>query len=177
MKSVAQFSKREKKIFYITLIVLACALFFKLVLGGMFGLDRRLTQELEAKVIALKRARQISKKGSAQKDYETLVAALKIEKGPDEEMARLFSEIEDKAKKSAVNILNIRPQEIEDKKFYKRFALELRLEGSSKDIIQFIYYLESSPLLLRIDKLTLSSRSAQKSPLNCELAISRIAIP
>lgn len=177
MKIISRLSKRERRIFYITVFVIAFFLFFKFVFEGMLKLNAHLNQELHSKQIQLRRAGQITKKGSVQKDYEALISALKAKGSPEEEMARLFSEIDKTAKLSGVNVLNIRPQEIEDKKFYRRFAVDLRLEGENRNITQFVFYLESSPLLLRIDKFNLTARSAQRGFLDCELSLSRVAIP
>ncbi|GEM_PF-3558808 len=177
MKTISRLSKRERTIFYITVFLIAFFLFFKFVFEGMLKFNAHLNQELHNKQIQLKRAGQIAKKGSVQKDYEALIAALKMEKNPQEEMARLLSEIDRIAKDSAVNVLNIRPQEIEDKKFYKRFSVDLRLEGENRNIMRFVFYLESSPLLLRIDKFNLAARSSQRGFLDCELSLSRVVIP
>lgn len=177
MKIISRLSKRERTIFYITVFVVAFFLFFKFVIEGMLRLNTHLNRELHNKQVQLRRAGQIAKKGSVQKDYETLIAALKMVKNPQEEMARLLSEIDKIAKDSGVNVLNIRPQEIEDKKFYKRLSVDLRLEGENRNIMRFVFYLESSPLLLRIDKFNLAARSSQRGFLDCELSLSRVAIP
>lgn len=177
MKTIAKFSKREKIIFYITIAVFFFFLLFKFVIEGMFRLDQRLSQELKAKQTQLRRAEQIAKKGSAQKDYEALIQALKMKRSSEEEMGRILSEVENMAKESGVNILNIRPQEIEDKKFFKRFGVDLRLEGTNQEISKFVFYLESSPLLLKIDKFNLNARSSQRGLLDAELTFLRLAIP
>ncbi|MBU2540441.1 MAG: type 4a pilus biogenesis protein PilO [Candidatus Omnitrophica bacterium] len=177
MKLISQLSKREKNIFYFTILIIAFSLIFKFILLPLFNLNQRLTQEVKAKEIELVRARRLSKGGSVQSQYDAFIAAIKMGESQDLEMARLLSEIESIAKEAGVNILNLRPHEIEDKRFYKRFLIELKSEGTSQQILRFIFSLESSQLLLRIEKFNLSSRISKGNLLNATLTVSRVAIP
>ncbi len=177
MKIIKQLSKREKIFFYVTLSIIVFSLIFKFVFFPLFSLNQRLTQEVKAKQLELRRALRLSQGEAAQNEYDAFIAAIKMGENRDLEMARLLSEIESMAKEAGVNIVNLRPHEIEDRKFYNKFLIELKSEGTSQQILRFIFSLESSPLLLRIEKLNLSSRGSRRNLLNAALTLSRVTIP
>jgi Tfp pilus assembly protein PilO len=177
VKLINQLSRREKTLFFLTLSAVGLSLIFKFVIDPLIKRSEKLTQELKAKQIQLRRAESLSKQEGVQKQYEAFISAIKSSAKSEAEMSRLLSEIEKLAKDAGVNIVNILPQEVEDKKFYKKFSAELKIEGTNQQILKYIFSLESSPLLLRIDKLNLSSRASRQGLLNSSLTLYRIVIP
>lgn len=177
MKLISRLSKREKLFLYLTVGIIAGSFFLKFILEPLSSLNARLNQQLKVRQSQLRRLKRFSSGKSVEDDYELALTSIKMAQSPDAEMARLFTEIEKIAEDSGVNILNLRPQEIEDKKFYKKFTLELKSEGTSSQILQFVFFIESSALLLKIDRFQLVSTAASKGLLTASLVISRLAIP
>ncbi len=171
-----QLSKREKLIFYLTTGVVTCSLGFKFILEPLFRLNTKLNQQLKVKQSQLRRLERLSGGKSIKDEYAQALESIKMAQSLDAEMARLLSEIERIAKDSGVNILNLRPQDIEDKKLYKKFSLELKSEGANTQILQFVFFIESSPLFLKIDKLQIFG-NASKGLLTANISLSRLAIP
>ncbi|MEW6009412.1 MAG: type 4a pilus biogenesis protein PilO [Candidatus Omnitrophota bacterium] len=177
MKVLSKLSKREKIFLYITAGLIAGSLGFKFIFEPLLRLSDRLNQKLKVSQSQLRRLQRLSSGKPIKEDYELSLASIKMAKSADAEMARLFGEIESMAKDAGVNILNLRPQEIEDKKVYKKFSLELKSEGTSKQILQFVFLIESSPLLLKIDRFQLAANASSKGLLSASLTLSRLAIP
>jgi Tfp pilus assembly protein PilO len=177
MKLTSQLNKRERLILALTIILVSFALISKFALRPLFTLNAKLAQELKTKQVHLKRLERMAGRKALKDEYETFIRALKMSESQELEMARFLSEIEKLATNSGVNILSLRPQEIEERKSYRRFLVELKCEGNNQQILQFVFLLESSPLLLKIERFQLSSSTSTPGLLTSDLTVSRIAIP
>lgn len=177
MKLISQLNKRERIFLYLTIALVIFGLVSKFVLGPLFSFNAKLTQELRAKQLHLRRIERLAQKKSLKDEYDAFIQALRMAESQELEMASILSGIEEFAKTTGVNIVSLRPQEIQERKVYKRFVIELKSEGTFRQIQEFAFLIESSPLILKIDKFQVTSGLSSAGLLSVDIAVSRIALP
>ena len=177
MKFISHLNKREQFFLYLALGLIIFALVSKFMLGPLLRLNTKLNQELKAKQLHLRRLERLAQKESLKDEYQAFIDSLKMAQSQESEMAVVLSQIEGFAQEAGVNIVSLRPQETQEKKFYKRFAVELKSEGSMRQIQHFVFLIESSPLILKIDKFQLAASVVSPGLMVADISISRIAIP
>ena len=178
MNILKHLSRREKIIFYITISIIAINLGYSFIFRPLLEKYKQLNQEALAKRIMLEKAqRLISQKDIIEREYNKLSSSFKLTGSAEEQMAKVLSQIESTATKESITISNMRPQPIQDKKFYKRFVVELKCEADINRLFKFFYELENPASLLKIESLKLNPKAAQSSIFEASILISKLAIP
>ena len=167
---------REKKIFYL-------AAFFVFVLFAWHGLLRpaagkfgELSDETFVMELKVRKAKTLIR----QKD-DILAEAKKypnlerLSAGSDEEeTARLLNLIEQTARTAGVSLSDVKPETAKTDKWTKRFEVNLQAESNLEQLITFIYELEHSEQLLKIEKVESSLKDDKTSALRTQLTVVRI---
>lgn len=80
-----------------------------------------------------------------------------------EEQATMLSEIEKTARSNDVLLVDIKPQEGKIHEFYKQYTVDADAESEMKQLVQFLYQLETSPQMMRVvkAKLVLKTKDSQ----------------
>ena len=178
MDILKHLSRREKIILYFTLSIIAINLGFNFIFQPLLGKYKQLNQEALAKRIMLEKAnRLINQKETIEEEYNKLSSSFKLSGSPEEQMAKVLSQIESTATKESITISNMRPQPVQDKKFYKRFVVELKCEADLNRLFKFFYELENPASLLKIESLKLNPKAAQPSVFEANILISKLAVP
>lgn len=170
-------AKREKQIAYgcaaLFLIFILQKAVFEPLANKLDALNQEI-QSLEAKLI--KGLRQEGQRDEILKAYKNYEGYLKI-KGSDEEVTSEFlKEIEKSARESGVSLSDIKPRSVNKRAMYKEYTIDIRTEAPMKYIIAFLYRLDRSNLLLRVDKITLGLREESSDILKATMLISGIVL-
>lgn len=170
-------SKRENKLFYLTLTVAVVWIGQAFVVKPISAKWKQLDDQIAADSLKLEKSeRLIGKKDSIKSDYEKAASAVKMAGSGEEEMAVFLTEIESLANSTGVHLNEVKPLPIKKLDLYKKFYADLELEGEMPQISAFMRQVQVSPHLLAIDKLTLGSKQAGTNILKCRMIISKIAI-
>jgi Tfp pilus assembly protein PilO len=148
----------------------------------------KLNEKIEVKKIKLeKNSLILERKKRIEERYNKYFKNLQLRGTEEEEVATFLSEIESLAQKNSVRISDMKPRPSKKVDFYKKFSIDLEAEGDIKQITQFIYQIQSTPQLLRVDKLRLETKSlagwserqggSQGRNLKSYLSISKVLIP
>lgn len=86
-------------------------------------------------------------------EYRKYIKYVKKVGSDEEEVAGILGEIEELARKSAVYLVDIKPQMAKKVNFYKKYSVEVEAEGETESLVDFMYRLNNSPQLLRVAKL------------------------
>lgn len=172
-----RFTKREKQIFYICVSLITLLILERIVFRPLADKLAGLNQEIQLKETRLiKGLRAQGQRDKIIKDYKSYEGYLKL-KGSDEEIvSELLREIERLARESTVSILDIKPQSMNKRAMYKEYTIEVRSEATFKDIITFLYRLNNSLLLLRVEKLVLSLKEENSDILKISMLLSGIVL-
>lgn len=171
-------SKRERRILYLAIVVGLFSLFCNFLLEPAVKHWRDVNQQVASKEAKLKKNLKIvSQKEVIEVAFEKYAGYAKMEGSEEEEMAVLLSEIERLASRSVVRITDIKPQPIRDMKFYKRFNVECEAEATIGELSAFLYELQNSPQLLKVERLQINTKSTQSSLLKSYILITKVLIP
>jgi len=171
-------SRRESRLFYLTLAVIIAWACQAIIVKPVSTNWRRLEEEIAADRLKLEKSeRLIRREKSINSDYERAAASLKMSGTTEEEMAKFLTEIESLANSAGVHINEIKPLPTKKLDLYRKFYADLELEGEMAQISRFMRSVQTSPNLLAIDKLSLSSKQGGSNLLLCRIVISKMAIP
>lgn len=140
-------TNRERSIFYATAGVIVFAVIFNFLIFPILTRNNSLNSEIKLNREKLAKYTWFLKNRDAiAKKYAEFIPT-----GTDSEATNVLSELENIAKTSGVKIIDLRPQQAG--------KIDMRAEGSMGNYIKFIYHLENSPVLLRIKKFKISTKS------------------
>ena len=171
-------SAREKNIFYVTMSLV-------LLVVGYHGLWRpmrekfsNLEDEIFSQELKLRKAKVFLRQRDdileQAKKYPNLE---QMDAGTDEEeIARLLNLIEETARKTGVSISDVKPQQVKSDKVSKRYIVELNAESSVEQLIEFVYQLQHSPQLLKIEQVNTGPKDEKSATLRSFLSVTRVVV-
>ena len=169
-------SKRELRVLYITVAIIAFAVIFNFIIGPLLDKNEMLNKNIQMATIKIRKYQGLLKQADALKQrHEKLSAAAKgsIEDGAT--YIGILSNLEDLARASGIRILDIRPQIPAAKDLYREIVINLRAEGRIEDYLKFMYNIESSLSLFKITRFQLNAQSGS-ALLEGRFSISRISL-
>lgn len=170
-------NKREKQIFYVSIALISLFIMERIIFKPLADKLNDLNQEIQFKETKLiKGLRAEAQRDEILKEYKSYEGYFKV-KGSDEEIVSEFlREIERLARESAVSVSDIKPQSNRKHGLYNEYAIEVRIEASLKDIAAFLYRLNNSVLLLRVEKFNLTPKDESSDILKVNMALSGMVV-
>ena len=175
---LAGLSKRERYILYVCIFVVASSLLYSFVVEPTARRWRDLGREILTQRAKLdKNLRVIAREESVRQEYERYAANVRQKGSDEEEMASLLREVETLARGSGVRITDIKPRPVKDMQFYKRYIIEVESEARMRELTRFIYRLQRSSQVLKVERLRLSAKGRRTPLLKSYMLIARVLIP
>lgn len=175
-----KFKSREKVLLYGVVIIVLFFLVDKFFLAGLRLKAKGINQKIKLQEANLKMGTDIQNRKEKiftdSKNYKVYLE--EVEGMPDREIvAKFLREIETISQESGVAIVNLNPQnQPEDLKEYKRYKVDMRAEANPEQLANLLYKVQSSRLLIKFDKLSLTPKDEEASVLRVEASVS-IAMP
>ncbi len=174
----SKLSKREKYILYISIIIVASVFIDRVMISPVMRVLNNLSEEISVHEKKLERSMRIWNEGdSIRSEYERNMLSLKKILSDEEEIAGLSSEIEKLGRKTAVLIKNIKPLPIEEGTLYTQYKINIEAEAEMPFLMDFIYQLEKSPQLLKVNRFSLTPKNKQSAALKVNLLVTKVLIP
>src|SRR4030042_1172714 len=172
-----KFTKREIMIFYAGLFLILIFILDRSVFRHLANRLSELRQEILTTETRLARGlRAERQKDAIIKDYKTFENYLKL-RGSDEEIVSAFlREIEKLSRDCGMSLSDIKPKSVNSKGIYKEYGIEVRSDATLKDLVNFLYRLNDSNLLLRVDKLSMTLADEKSNTLKITMVLSGIAL-
>ena len=168
-------NKRERLIFYLCISLILVAILGKAVFRPLSDKLATLNQEIRSKEVELMKGLRVDgQRDQILKEYKSYEGYLKVEGSDEEIISEFLREIEKLGRESAVSLLDIKPQSTNKRAIFKEYIIEVRLEAPMKDIVGFLYRLNNSSLLLKVEKLVLSLKEENSDILKTNMLISGI---
>lgn len=120
--------------------------------------------------------RNINQKKFISEEYEQYVPYVRRSGSDEEEVARILGEIESLARKSSVYLVDMKPRKPREVEFYKEYTVEIEAEGYMESLMGFLYQLNSSTQLLRIETLRLNPTKSESKVLNASMLITKVLV-
>jgi hypothetical protein len=178
MDFISKLSKKEKVGLAAAAIVVSVVMIDRLVVSPIGERFQRLGREIELseKKLVLD-LRNISNKELISGEYDKYRNYVKRSASSDEEeVAAVLAEIEGLARRSDINLADIKPQQAKQTDFYREYYVEIEAEGAMEHIIVFLHNLNSSPQLLRAVKLRMGLKDRESSIVKASIMVSNISI-
>ncbi|MFH1621950.1 MAG: type 4a pilus biogenesis protein PilO [Candidatus Omnitrophota bacterium] len=136
-----------------------------------------MNQEISIKQTRLwKYLKLIKEKDLVREEFKKYSHKLKTRNSEEEEMAFVLSEIERIGKSTGMSLRDVKPQKIKNMDFYKVMLVEIRYQANMHTLSEFIYDLQNSSFLLKVNRLQINSMGGDSALLEGVIQISKISI-
>ena len=171
-------ARRERWLLGLALITAGLSVGYRFVIEPGVERWQALHQEIRAARVELERHRRmIARRDDVMTAYGQLGELARVEGSDEEAMTLILQTIEGLARESGVRITDIKPQPVRTRSFYTEYGVELESEGTVQQLMKFIYELQLSSQMLRVDRMRLTTRSGAAPRLRGELLVRRIGLP
>ena len=175
---LSRLSKREKLIFYLTVLFVSLTLLDRMVISPISSKMQSLNKEIQEKETGIiKNLRILAQKDRISAESNKYSGFLDVPKSEEEETTALLKEIESLANKSTIYIVDMKPAGVKEIGSSKRYMVNLNCEAQMEHITDFMYNIENSRKLLTIDKYQISPKERVSSIAKCSMTISKIVAP
>ena len=152
------FSKREKLILYSTIGIIVLSVAFNILIEPFLSKYEKLNKEININRVKLKHyIRLLSQKEYLEQRYNKLsVSSGENSVLTQNENTGTLSGIEELAKNAGVKIVDMRPQNSRNVSGNKENFVELNAEGGMENYLKFLYNIENSLSLMRVETFRLN---------------------
>ena len=172
---LSRLSRREKIIFYIAVTIVSLTLIDRLLLAPVTQKIDNQASEIENKERGIEKMSFIlSQKPRIVAETAKYVKFLSKARESDEEATTILKEIESIANDNSMYIVDLKPVGFRDSDEVKKYVVTITCEGQMENVFSFMYNIESSPLLLRIERCEIVPKSKESSIASLTLMISKI---
>lgn len=170
-------SKKEKIGLSFALAVMGVAFIDRLIISPIRERFQRIDQAIKISEKQLGHdLRNVRLKDQIAAEYEKYVKYVERSGSDEEEVAKVLGEIESLARQSKVSLVDSKPQTPKEVEFYKEYTVEIEVEGDIISLITFLYYLNTSEQLLRVEKLRLNPKRRESQTLKSSMMVTKILV-
>ncbi|MBI3617629.1 MAG: type 4a pilus biogenesis protein PilO [Candidatus Omnitrophica bacterium] len=170
-------SKKEKIGLSAALAFLALAFLDRLLISPVRTKFNALNQQIRISEKQLGGdMRNINQKKFIGEEYEQYLPYIRRSGSDEEEVAKILGEIEALARKSSVYLVDMKPRKPREVEFYKEYTVEIEAEGGMESLMSFIYQLNTSSQLLRVETLRLNLTKGDSNVLSASMLITKVLI-
>ena len=170
-------SKKEKIGLSFSFAIVSLALLDRAIVSPIRSRFQRINQAIAIGEKQLGHdLRNIRQKDQIAAEFEKYVQYVQRSGSDEEEVAKILGEIEALARQSNVYLVDMKPQTPKEVDFYKEYAVEIEAEGDMTALVRFLYQMNTSVQLLRVEKLRLNSRKSGDPVLKSSMLITKILV-
>ncbi len=178
-KFISSLSSTGKKLFAIAFVIVAIALFDRLLisptLSRMSAIDRDIEKETNSIKQDLRFLNYKQKINSESKAYEPYLSTKVLSE--EEIISAFLKNIEVLAKKGNVTVAKVTPSTGNKEKEYVKYTADLECSGSLSDVVTFIHLIDTSEELMKVVKFSFSSKKADSDEIKAVMTIHKVVIP
>jgi len=171
-------TKRERILAIATVSVAVVAIVYNFIIEPIIGQWNALDKKIRDKEIVLKKhSRILRDKDNIERlraEYAKYFETNKLT--PEEESAVALSRIEKIARETNVRITNIKPLLSKSFGSYNKFTFRVATESKLKELTKFIYDLQSSDQLLKVERMVLRAKENEPTTIKAILNITKISL-
>lgn len=178
-KFIASLSNTGKKLFAIAFVIVAIALFDRLLISPtmsrMSAIDRDIEKETNNIKQDLRFLAHKSKINTESRAYEPYLSTQSLSE--EEIISAFLKNIEVLAKKGNVTIAKVTPSSGSKDKDFVRYTADMECSGVLADVVTFIHLVDTSEELMKVAKFSFSSKKADSDEIKALLTIQKAVIP
>ena len=179
MEPAANLSKREKFVLAITVTAIILSLTYNFILKPYLRVAGILEKDIaQHKAKLLGASHYLQKKTAIEKDFQDALGNLKRQEGVsgEQQIARILVELENLGNLSGIRITDIKPKPMRTYDFYSEFIIEIKFEAELREAAKFIYEIQQSKEILKIEKLQLNIKSSDSPLLEGHLRVHKVSL-
>jgi len=170
-------SKKERIGLSIAVGFITLAVLDRLVIKPIKDKVDRLNHQIQVSEEELRLdLRNLQEKKVISREYEKYTQYVTKAGSDEEEVAKILAEIEEMARRSNVNLVDITPQAPREIDFYREYAAEIEIMGSMESVVKFLYRLSNSMLLLRAQKLRMTLKGDESKNVAATILVTKILV-
>ena len=100
-------------------------------------------------------------KEAAERDYSRFGSMIKMKGSSEEEKSAMLSEVDKLAGQNKISLQSTKPRETQPLQDGESYAVEIEIEATMAQLLGFVYAVETSAQLLRVDRLTLDAKTGK----------------
>ncbi len=171
---------RERSLATVTVVVAGICMFYRLafvpVTDRLQGIRQELLLQRKQLAAHQRTLLQRDRVSKLYTQYAHLIQPAGLD-SDEEETSKLLKEIEVLARSSGVTVVNLKPKPVETTGLVKWYQVVVETEAPLAGIVRFVYEVEQSPQLLRIERLDLKQDEKTQGPLKGSCLVSKVVIP
>jgi len=176
MEFLTRLSKKERRLFYITVAIVGIVFFDRVVFKPVMNKLESFNGKISIEEKKLEKSMHIlAQESTINSEYKKFAQSIKQEQSDEEATATLLSSIEKMANSVSVFILDMKPVPVEKAEFYKKYAVKIEAEAKISNLTDFIYQLENSPKLLRVSDFRLTPQK-KETVLKVSMTVTEVLI-
>ncbi len=175
---LSRLSKREKVVLYGAVFFISLTFLDRLILGPILSEIKSLNTEIQNQEAMIKKNLHIlAQKERIKKDLSYYDSYVVYAASPEEETVFLLKDIEKRANKSSIYVVDIKSAGEDEEGEIKKYLVKLNCEAQMEQLSKFFYDVESSKKLLKIENYNIRPKSEGSSVLKCTVSISKALLP
>lgn len=175
---ISGLTPKEKRILYIACAIVFVSLFDRLILGPISHESRNLDNKIEEQTNLIKKNLlflQYKDKITSEEEIHSIFYT-KDDMTHEELVAIFLREVEGLAKNSNVMLSDINPVTMEEKKGYVEYGLTIECSGAMKDMLNFMYGIESAKKPIRIASFEILPKKRDAYEVRSEVTVVKIIV-
>lgn len=163
---------REKKIFKLTIIIIAFASILNFIIIPLKNNLDKLNSQIEAKKMVLDKYNDFINKA---KENKLAIFEPKKYNSEVEALSEFFGLLDKLAGRSSLNLVSLRPVGKKRESQFVSYQLEIKTEGSFKNILKFIQSISKTNNNFLVEELVID-KSSQSGHLSARFLVSKLVL-
>lgn len=179
MKEIfTRMSAREKAGIAAAALVIFVMFVDRFIVDPMTIRMNQINREIKASEGALNVDTELARqKDAVSSEYKKYSAYVRQAGSDEEEQNKMLGEIEELARKAGVSIASMKSIAPKTVDFHKRYEAELEVEGGMEQVVSFLYLLNSSPQLLRTERMNLNPKDKDSEIVKSKINVTKVVMP
>jgi len=174
----SKLSDTGKKIFYVAVVCVFLAFVDRLFLGPVLSKLHSLDETIVRQENSIQRDLRFLayKQRILEENKRVTPYYLSGSRTEEEIIAGFLKRLEILATEANINLIKVTPSEGEPKKGYIEYLAGLECNGKLEQVVRFMYLVDSSDELMKVEKLALSPRRGSTDEVDGTMTISKIIV-
>lgn len=168
-------SRREKGLVFGISLTCILLVSYAVLIGPFLREWRHQGEEISLLEAKLKQsAGLIQEKESLAGTFRQYAARLKV-LDPDQMRTQTLADLEKMTREQSLRVIEMKPLAGRRQGAFQEHLIEISLEGSMAQLLQFIYQLQETSGVMRVERLQMSAKGSQPSQLKALFLLSRLS--
>lgn len=174
---LSELPKRKRHIFYIAVTLIIAVFFDRVILQTARNRIKKLNNGIFIQEKKLQKYLHILlQEDLVTSEYQKYTEGISQDRSEEEEKLKLLSEIEKIARNASLLLKDIKPGVTKKIGLYRKYTVEIEVESKINYLVDFIYQLEKTSRLLRIEGFKLRPKEKKSAILKVQMTITEALI-